>query len=51
MVNIKKKHNGNLGLSYLKTNEIEKAIPLFEDLLKTKGYYQSQAQTILDRLR
>jgi TolA-binding protein len=40
-----------LGLIYLKTKDIEKASSCFTELAKTKGYYQAQAQELLDHLR
>ena len=40
-----------LGLSYLKSGEKEKAIPYFEILSKSEGYYQNQAENLLRRLK
>jgi hypothetical protein len=40
-----------LGLSYLKTGEKTKAIPYFEILSKSEGFYQNQAKKLLRRLK
>jgi tetratricopeptide (TPR) repeat protein len=40
-----------LGLSYLKTGEKIKAIPYFETLSASEGFYQDQAKKVLRRLK
>jgi TolA-binding protein len=40
-----------LGLSYLKTGEKTKAIPYFEILSESEGFYQDQAKKLLRRLK
>jgi tetratricopeptide (TPR) repeat protein len=46
----KKEAQWYLGLSYLKTNNIEKAIACFKELSYSKGHYQTKANDLLKRL-
>ena len=47
----KKEAQWYLGLVYLKTGETKKATSYFNELAKAKGYYQSPAQDLLNRLK
>jgi len=47
----KKESKWYLGLSYLKTGEIEKASKYLTELSNSNGYYQSQAQDLLAHLK
>jgi len=47
----KKESKWYLGLSYLKTGEIEKASKYLTELSNSNGYYQNQAQDLLSHLK